>query len=547
MSRNFKYALFAAMLVAVGMLAGFQLRESVQYERRQGISTGFQKIQEAMWFVERNYVKEPDTKKMVDDAIAGMLEGLDPHSFYIDAEEMTSMEEEMEGSFEGVGIEFNLLEDSIYVVAAISGGPSDKAGVQAGDRIVRIDGKNVAGVGIANSDVMKHLRGAKGSNVRVEVNRRGAKSLLSFNIIRDKIPIHSVDYSYMMDDEIGYLKVSRFASTTHDEFREHTKKLKDAGMKSMVLDLRGNPGGYMQMAEKIADEFLTEGKLVVYTEGRIYESKSKYKATSYLNLFEEGPLVVLIDFGSASASEIVAGAIQDWDRGLVVGVRSFGKGMVQTQKEFSDGSAMRLVISEYHTPSGRCIQKPFNMSSEEYELELLHRFERGEIYDESKVKMPDSLKFKTNSGRVVYGGGGIMPDVFVARDTTSDSDYLTELISANVFREFAYTYVESHPNWKGEYKNAEAFNKGFPINDALMEEFLKFSEGKGVKRDEQGMAISKNDIGVYIKSFIGRRMFNDDGFYPNFHAVDNVLQRAVSLMPQAKELSKKGKFSLSSK
>lgn len=544
MYKNLRYAIFAALLVAIGMLAGFQLKDSVQYERRAEISGGFQKIQDAIWFVERNYVEEPNTQKMVDDAIAGMLEGLDPHSFYIPAEEMQAMEEEMEGSFEGVGIEFNLIEDSIYVVAAISGGPSEKAGIVAGDRIVKIDGKTVAGVGIANSDVMKHLRGPKGSNVKVEVNRRGAKGLLAFTIIRDKIPLYSIDYSYMINDETGYVKISRFASTTHDEFRDHVKKLKDKGMKGMVLDLRGNPGGYMQMAEKIADEFLGEGKLVVYTEGRIYESKSRYKATSYLNLFEDGPLVVLLDFGSASASEIVAGAVQDWDRGLIVGVRSFGKGMVQTQKEFPDGSAMRLVISQYYTPSGRCIQKPFEMSAEAYEMELVHRFESGEIYDEKKINLPDSLKFKTNAGRTVYGGGGIVPDVFVARDTSHDSRYITALISENVFREFAIYYVDRHPGLDKQYPDAASFRRGFGSDDAFLKELTDFATSKGVKMDETGFATSKTEIGIYAKAFIGRRLYNDDGFFPVYHEVDNVLQRAVSLMPQAKELLKKGKFTL---
>jgi carboxyl-terminal processing protease len=544
MYKNLKYALFAALLVALGMLAGFQLKDAVQVERRAEISNGIQKIQDAMWFVERNYVKEPDTKKMVDDAIAGMLEGLDPHSFYIPGEEMQAMEEEMEGSFEGVGIEFNLIEDTIYVVAAISGGPSEKAGIMAGDRILKIDGKTVAGVSIPNSDVMKKLRGPKGSTVKVEVARRSAKAPVAFNIIRDKIPLHSVDYSYMMNDETGYLKISRFASTTHDEFREHVKKLKEGGMKGMVLDLRGNPGGYMQMAEKIADEFLGEGKLVVYTEGRIYESKSRYKATSYLNLFEEGPLVILMDFGSASASEIVAGAVQDWDRGLIVGVRSFGKGMVQTQKEFNDGSAMRLVISQYYTPSGRCIQKPFEMSAAEYELEIQHRLERGELYDESKIDLPDSLKFKTNAGRTVYGGGGIVPDVFVARDTTHDSNYILDLIGENIFREFAYHHIEATPGLEKKYADAKQFVKEFQADDALLKSLTDFAAAKKVPFDAKGFALSKLEIAAYTKAFIGKRLFNDDAFYPVYHQADNVLQRAVALMPQARDLAKKGKFTL---
>lgn len=544
MNRNLKFAFVAALMVAVGMLAGFQLKQtSLPLEKREMISTGFEKIQDAIWFVERNYVKEPKTTKMVDDAIEGMLEGLDPHSFYIPAKEMEQMEEQMQGSFEGIGIEFNLLEDTLYVVAALSGGPSEQVGIQAGDRIVMIDGEEVAGVGLKNADVMKKLRGPKGSHVKVEVVRMGHKKLIPFDIERDKIPLYSVDYSYMLNDEVGYVKVSRFASTTHDEFRKATKKLKEDGMKGMVLDLRGNPGGYMQMAEKIADEFLSEDQLVVFTEGRTYDSKSRYKATSYLDLFEEGPLIILLDYGSASASEIVAGAVQDWDRGLILGVRSFGKGLVQTQKEFSDGSAMRLVISEYHTPSGRCIQKPFNMSSKEYEKELLERFESGEIYDQSKIDLPDSLMFKTNAGRPVYGGGGIMPDVFVPRDTIYDSGYLADLVAHNAFREYSFRFGDSHAGFEKQYPDAKSFVSKFRITDEIMQDFIAFATEKGAEYVEEDFNLSGNHIKIYLKSFIGRRYFNDDGFYPVFNETDNVLKKALEMIPQAKELKKKGKFS----
>lgn len=545
MNRNLKFAFVAALMVAVGMLAGFQLKQtSLPLEKREMISTGFEKIQDAIWFVERNYVKEPQTTKMVDDAIEGMLEGLDPHSFYIPAKEMEQMEEQMQGSFEGIGIEFNLLEDTLYVVAALSGGPSEQVGIQAGDRIVKIDGEDVAGVGLKNADVMKKLRGTKGSHVKVEVVRMGHKKLIPFDIVRDKIPLYSVDYSYMVSEDVGYIKVSRFASTTHDEFRKAAKQLKEEGMKGMILDLRGNPGGYMQMAEKIADEFLSEDKLVVFTEGRTYDSKSRYKATSYLDLFEEGPLIILLDYGSASASEIVAGAVQDWDRGLILGVRSFGKGLVQTQKSFSDGSAMRLVISEYHTPSGRCIQKPFNMSSKEYEKELLERFESGEIYDQSKIDLPDSLMFKTNAGRPVYGGGGIMPDVFVPRDTTFDSDYLADLVAHNVFRQYSYRFGDLHPDFEKEYPDARSYVKNFRISDDIMKDFIGYAEGKGAIYVEKDFDLSRNHISIYLKSFIGRRYFNDDGFYPVFNETDNVLDQALKMMPEAKQLMKKGKFTL---
>ncbi|MFM2376726.1 MAG: hypothetical protein RLZZ165_1823 [Bacteroidota bacterium] len=544
MNRNLKYGLFAAILVMIGMLAGFRLRDGEHGERRHELNSSFQKFQEAMRFVERNYVKVPDAKKMVDGAIQGMLSELDPHSYYIASDEMEKMEEQMEGSFEGVGIEFNLLDDTIYVVAVISGGPSEQAGIQAGDRIVKINGKNMAGVGITNNDVMKNLRGKKGTLVQVAVHRPGIKQLIDYDITRDKIPLYSVDYSYMVDGTTGYIKISRFAGTTHGEFRRHALKLLDKGMKHLVLDLRGNPGGYMNMAEKIADEFLPDGRTVVYTEGRMSESKSSYKATSDLDLFEKGALVVLLDFGSASASEIVAGAVQDWDRGLIVGVRSFGKGLVQTQLDFNDGSAMRLVISEYYTPSGRCIQKPFNMSAREYDMEIVERFESGEIYDASKIDLPDSLKFKTNAGRTVYGGGGILPDVFVARDTSQDSDYLSELIAQNMFRQFAFQYGDSHSEMKSRFGNAEAFNKGFQVDDAILNQFATYAETKGVKRNARGLATSRKDIAIYLKAFIGRRFFDDDAFYPTFHQSDNVLRKALELMPQAQELSETGQFRL---
>lgn len=526
-----------------GMLVGFQLQRTTPTEaKRARMSSGFSKIQDAISYVEQNYVKEADTDKMVEDAIKGMLEGLDPHSFYISSEEMRQMEEQMQGSFDGIGIEFNILEDTLYVVTALSGGPSEKVGMQGGDRIVEIDGEDV--VGITNSEVMEKLRGESGTKVKVKVVRHGFDELLKFEITRDQIPLYSVDFSYMMDDETGYLKVSRFAGTTHKEFREHTRKLLDKGMKKMVLDLRGNPGGYMQMAERIADEFLGAGKMVVYTDGRTGDSKSSYKATSQYDLFEEGALVVLLDYGSASASEIVAGAIQDWDRGLIVGVRSFGKGLVQTQHEFPDGSAMRIVISQYYTPSGRCIQKPFNMSSEEYEEEIIKRFESGEIYDASKIDLPDSLKFKTNAGRTVYGGGGILPDVFVPRDTTTDSPYLSRLIGRTVFRTFSYAYLDQHSDLKTKYPDAESFRRNFRVDQPLVDEFTAYAAENGVSYDAEGYALSRNDIHNYIKAFIGRRYFQDAGFYPTYHQSDNVLKRAIELLPAAAELKRKGTFSL---
>lgn len=537
--KNLKYGLAGAALVGLGIFAGFRLSTTIPQNSVVDVRNNIDKLEQAVWYIEKNYVTTPDSKKLVDDAITGMLEGLDPHSFYIPADEMKQMKEEMSGGFDGIGVEFNILEDTIYIVSPIAGGPSEQLGIQAGDRIVKVDDKNVAGIKVTNNDVMKLLKGPKGTKVKVTIVRRGVKKPLEYTITRDRIPLYSVDYSYMIRPNVGYIKVSRFAETTYEEFMQALTKLKSQGMKSLVLDLRGNPGGYLSMAVEIADEFLSDGRKIVYTEGRIPESKDTYTATER-GAFEKGPLVVLIDYGSASASEIVSGAIQDWDRGLIVGVRSFGKGLVQNQKEFADGSAMRLVISKYFTPSGRCIQKPYDLSNEEYENELLERFKSGEIYDASKIKFPDSLKFNTNSGRSVYGGGGVMPDFFVPRDTSSDSDYLTSLISSGAFREFSFNYSDQHPNLKTTYATAAAFSAQFPVNDVLLDEFVKFAEKKDVKFDANGFKTSRTQIGNWVKAFIGRRLYNDDGFYPTFHQTDNVLIEALKLLPKAEELEKNG-------
>lgn len=547
MTREIKYSIVAGLLVMFGIVVGFQMKGGFSADKLEDINNNLDKFREALWFIERNYVSEPKTDKLVEDAINGMMEGLDPHSFYIPAKEMKELDEQMSGSFEGIGVEFNIIEDTIYVVAAISGGPSEQLGIKSGDRIVKISGETVAGVGITNMDVMKKLKGQKGTKVKVHIARRGVKTLLPFEITRDKIPLQSLDYSYMMDDETGYIKVSRFASTTYDEFKKHLVNLKRKGLKNLILDLRDNPGGYMNEAEKIADEFLADGKLVVYTEGRIANSKTNYHATSKISQFEKGALIILMNFGSASASEIVAGAVQDWDRGLIVGVRSFGKGLVQTQKPFADGSALRLVISRYYTPSGRCIQKEFNMSSDEYEEEILARFESGEIYDESKIDIPDSLRFTTNSGRIVYGGGGIIPDFFVSRDTSADSDLLGKLLSNGLFRQFCYDYVDRNPDMQKTFKNSDVFLKTYKVTDKTIEEFMAFADSKGVTNNEEQFKMSEEVIKNYVKAFVGRKLFADDGFYPVLHQQDNVIQKAVELIPKATELESTGKIASAKK
>lgn len=535
MSAVLRYVISAIGLLVIGLLIGLNLRNPSAVSSAQALG----KLEEAISYLEGNYVKEVTHEQLVDDAIVGILEGLDPHSFYLSREEMTSVNEEMEGSFSGIGVEFSILEDTIYVVTPIAGGPSERMGILAGDRIVQVDGKTIAGIGITNADVPKYLKGQKGSKVKIGIHRTGVKELLTFEITRDDIPLFSVSHSYMIRPGVGYIPVTRFAEKTYDEFHEALVKLRAQGMKSLILDLRGNPGGFMNRACEIVDEFIPGGKMIVSTKGRIRESNHSYESTSKGD-FEQGSLVVLIDYGSASASEIVSGAVQDHDRGLIVGVRSFGKGLVQVQKTFEDGSAMRIVVSEYFTPSGRCIQKPYNKSHAAYEQEIFERFEKGEIYDPSKVKFPDSLKYETAAGRTVYGGGGIFPDVFVPNDTTGNSRYFGALAGKDQFRAFAYHYVDGHKAQLG--LNTPADLAGFKVTPAMLQEFRTYAAAHGVPNDDAGFKRSEALIANRLKAYIGRRLFGDDGFFPVFHEEDKVLQQAITLLPKAEQLARTGKM-----
>lgn len=542
MSKKLLYPLISAGLIIVGMMVGFTLKGSLSGQSGLSFTNNLNKFQDVIRLVSANYFEEVKTDKMIDDAIVGMLKGLDPHTFYIPAEEFKQVNEQMTGKFQGIGIEFNILEDTIYVVSPITGGPSEKLGIQPGDRIVKIEDQNVAGVNISNNDVFKKLRGAKGTKVKVSIKRHSVKSLLDFDIVRDDIPLNSVDYSYMVDNKTGYIRVSRFAETTVEEFIEHMQRLKSKGMENLVLDLRNNPGGYLDKARIMADMFLTHDKLIVYTKGRIPSSNHEYSTMPEIQNFEKGGLVVLINQGSASASEIVSGAVQDWDRGLIVGTRSFGKGLVQQQYALNDGSAIRVVISRYYTPSGRCIQKPYTKGSKDYEDEVYERYESGELFDASKVKLPDSLKFKTKAGRTVYGGGGIMPDVFVPADTSGTSGYLSNLFSKNVFRTYAFRYAENHPNLKATYKDGFEYAKKFDVSDQMLKEFIAHATEKSAVYVEKDFNKSKKYILLNIKAMIGRAVYNDDGFYPVTLGMDETFKKALSLMPDAVKLEKTGKF-----
>ncbi len=494
-------------------------------------SNSADKIGQIINFVDREYVDSVEKNRLIDKAIAAILEDLDPHSYYISAEELASYTEPLEGNFDGIGVEFLIQEDTVRVVSAIEGGPSEKLGVMAGDKIVAVDGENIAGIGIENEDVIKKLKGPSGTEVKVTIKRN--REEIPFEITRGTIPINSVVTSQMLDNSVGFLKISRFARTTYEEFIEHTNKLLDAGMKEIIIDLRGNGGGYLNAAVQLSEEFLQKGQLIVYTEGKSSPKKSYY--SSKRGKFSDMPVAVLINQGSASASEIFAGAIQDNDRGMIIGRRSFGKGLVQEHLNLTDNSALRLTVARYFTPTGRSIQKPYG-GEIDYEADYMERFEHGELMYMDSIDFPDSLKYTTPGGRIVYGGGGIMPDIFVGVDTVGTSQYLSALSYRGLINQFGFDYADKHRDDLAEYDSIDDFKKKFDITAGLLEEFLNYSESKGVNRDTSGLKASKEVIKIRIKAYIARNIWGNDGFYAIMNQDDNVLKEAQTAISSTASL-----------
>jgi carboxyl-terminal processing protease len=448
---------------------------------QQSSSFSAYKFVRFLQYVSNDYVDTVNPNHMVDDAIMNTLEKLDPHSVYISKEDVQEMNDPLEGNFDGVGVEFNIMKDTLMVVNTTVGGPSEKVGIIAGDRFVSIDGKNIAGIGLKNSDVIKYLRGPKGTKVGILVKRKNVSKLLDFTVTRDRIPIFSIDASYMVDSKIGYIKLSRFAATTEQEFSDAIVQLKKQKMKDLILDLRGNGGGMLNTAIELADHFLDKGKLVVYTEGRT-NPRTDFVSTARGDL-EQTRLVILIDENSASASEILTGAIQDWDRGIIIGRRSFGKGLVQSQLPLPDGSMIRLTIARYHTPTGREIQRPYNNESiEKYYSDVNDRYVKGEMFSQDSIKFPRKLKYKTLlKGKTVYGGGGIMPDIFVPLDTSSYSNYYGRLVRAGILNQYYLNWVDSHRNQLAkDYTKFEKFNKKFEVTDQMIEEMVLMAEAQKI-------------------------------------------------------------------
>ncbi len=488
------------------------------------------KIEYALQAIKYAYVDTINEKKMTDDAIRAMVKDLDPHSVYIPAEEMREMNEPLVGKFDGIGIQFNILNDTIMVAQTIAGGPSEKLGIRQGDRIVKIDGVVKAGVKITNNDVLKLLRGTKGTKVTVGILRRGNADLIDYVITRDQIPLFSIDATYMVSPTVGYIKISRFADNTVVEFKAALAKLKGQGLQSLILDLQGNGGGYLNRAVELSDEFLSEGKKIVFTRGRTTQSED-YNSTS-TGGWEKGKLAILIDESSASASEIVSGAVQDWDRGLIIGRRSFGKGLVQKPIQLPDGSAIRLTVAHYYTPSGRCIQKPYEMGDEEeYELDFANRIKNGELTNPDSIHFNDSTEYFTNNKRLVHGGGGIMPDLFVPLDTTEFSAFFTDLRRQNAFNDFVLTYVDDNRNeLKKNYPTLEDFRAKFVVTEKFMNDFLANAEKLKVKNDSAGLKLSADLIKLNIKAIIAQNLWSVEGAIEVYNERNNALKKALEAL-----------------
>jgi len=518
--------LIIAVSVIAGLLIGIWMPGKISHPPLS-VKPRTDKLNRVLNYVEANYVDSVNRERLVEAAIPVMLQELDPHSVYIPAQEVTAANEQLQGNFEGIGISFNMLTDTVLIISTIPGGPSEKAGLMAGDKIIYVGDSLIAGRGIADEEIMGLLKGPRGTEVDIKVLRKEVKELIPFTITRDKIPIYSVDVAYMVNDNTGFIKINRFSMTTYEEFLESIYKLKARGMEKLILDLRGNVGGVMDPSIKIADEFLPEGKLIVYTEGRA-RPREEYRSTDN-GSFLEGELVVLIDEWSASASEIVAGAIQDNDRGIIIGRRSFGKGLVQEPVMFNDRSAMRLTVARYYTPTGRSIQKPYEDGYEEYIADLNERFMRGEHQNADSIHFENIQKFETPGGNIVSGGGGIMPAVFIPADTCGISMYFARVRNSGLIYRYALSYTEENRNKLQEFTDVKEMNS-YLERQALLDKFIGFAADNGIQPDRAGINESGEIIDIQIRAYIARNILDNNGFYPIWEELDTTLKEAIEYL-----------------
>ena len=529
-------------ITIIGLMIGFLIGNAVSNKvnaQRFYIQNGqlFQqpesKIDQVLNLIQAGYVDEINVDSITEEATKEVIKRLDPHSAYIPKEDLEMVNSELSASFSGVGIQFSIQNDTVQVVSVISGGPCEGVGVLAGDKIVMVNDSNFTGKTITNEKVMHALRGPKGTEVKLGIMRSGSDEVLSFDIIRGDIPVYSVDAKFIIEDKgekIGFVRVSRFAEKTYDEFIAALATLKGQGATSYIIDLRENSGGYMDQAIKMANEFLSRGDMIVYSEGRAYP-RYEAKATGS-GRFQREKFVVLIDNFSASASEIFAGAMQDNDRATIVGRRSFGKGLVQQQVPFSDGSALRLTVARYYTPSGRCIQKPYKLGEQEdYAQDLLDRFEHGEFFSADSVHFADSTVYYTKQGRKVMGGGGIMPDVFVGRDTTLNTPYYNRVVNRSYTYQFAYQYTNKHRAALNRYKDWQSLEK-YLLKANWLPEFVAFAKEKGVEPNPEQLAKSEPLLIRLVNAYIVRNILNDEGFFPLYERDDEMTKKAVEVLRQ---------------
>lgn len=542
--KNSRHNILFPLALAAGVLFGIMFGQYLGRNRaqtqmrailsRSGLGAANKLVQTCM-LVEGRFVDSISMDSLSELVIQLMMRELDPHSVYIPAREMQEVNEPLEGEFDGIGVMFNAATDTVIVLSVIPNGPSAKAGIAAGDRIILIDGDTVAGVKMPQNDIVKRLRGPRGTEVRLSLQRRGIDDPVEVTVVRDAIPIESIESAFMANGDTGYVRLSQFARTSYAELMKALAELRDEGMRKLIFDLRGNSGGYLDQAILIANEFLPAGRLIVYTEDR--DRRQVKEFSDGTGTAADISLAVLIDEGSASSSEILAGAVQDNDRGTIIGRRSFGKGLVQHQLPYADGSALRLTVARYYTPTGRSIQKPYvNGDDEDYEMDMVRRYRNNEFFSQDSIRFADSLKFTTPAGKTVYGGGGIMPDVFVPMDTTDITKYYVEVTGRNILYRYTIEYADAHREALNGVHTLGELTVLLDADKSMFDDFVRYAAAKGVKPVPSEIARSRKIMEAQLRAYIGRNTpLEDDGFYYNIFPIDNVVQEALKLLAEESE------------